>query len=90
MTSLDQVLIMALTIYVFCCCSDANSGSPQLFLNKKLSVRQMMSMIRQQIGNDSAEDSSAEVQRRLQRMLEETLTKNMHLQVSITMFSFLL
>lgn len=40
-------------------------------------MRKMVSLIRQ-IGHDN--DGEIDV-RRLQRMLEETLTKNMHLQV---------
>ena len=47
---------------------------------EKMSVRRMVSLIRQ-IGSDS-DTTEMDTQRRLQRMLEETLTKNMHLQVS--------
>lgn len=47
--------------------------------NEKMSVRRMVSLIRQ-IGGDADGETDAQ-QRRLRRMLEETLTKNMHLQV---------
>lgn len=53
------------------------SNSPS---GEKLSVRRMVSLIRQ-IGNDTADGDADGQQRRIQRMLEETLTKNMHLQV---------
>ena len=48
--------------------------------NEKLSVRRMVSLIRQ-IGGDSDGEGVDVQHRRIQRMLEETLTKNMHLQV---------
>lgn len=58
-----------------------SSGSPHLTGSEKLSMRRMVSLIRQ-IGNDSGDsptECGPDVQKRLQRMLEETLTKNMHL-----------
>ena len=59
-----------------------SSGSITLSpANEKLSVRRMVSLIRQ-IGGDAEGETDGQ-QRRLRRMLEETLTKNMHLQVSI-------
>jgi len=48
-------------------------------------MRRMVSLIRQ-IGNDSGDsptECGPDVQKRLQRMLEETLTKNMHLTVNL-------
>ena len=50
--------------------------------SEKLSVRRMVSLIRQ-IGGDAEGETDGQ-QRRLRRMLEETLTKNMHLQVRYT------
>ncbi|XP_046643034.1 GRIP1-associated protein 1-like [Daphnia pulicaria] len=53
--------------------------------SEKLSVRRMVSLIRQ-IGGDAEGDTDSQ-QRRLRRMLEETLTKNMHLQEDIERLS---
>jgi len=52
---------------------------------EKMSVRRMVSLIRQ-IGSDS-DTTEMDTQRRLQRMLEETLTKNMHLQEDVERLS---
>jgi len=62
-----------------------NVGSAHLIAaGEKMSVRRMVSLIRQ-IGSDS--DTETDTQRRLQRMLEETLTKNMHLQEDVERLS---
>ncbi|XP_057370386.1 GRIP1-associated protein 1-like [Daphnia carinata] len=53
--------------------------------SEKLSVRRMVSLIRQ-IGGDAEGETDGQ-QRRLRRMLEETLTKNMHLQEDIERLS---
>lgn len=59
--------------------SDNGQLSPNVG-NEKLSVRRMVSLIRQ-IGGDTDGEGVDVQHRRIQRMLEETLTKNMHLQV---------
>ena len=69
-------------LFIFACFpaggSSSASSSPS---NEKLSVRRMVSLIRQ-IGGDAVDGDADGQQRRIQRMLEETLTKNMHLQVN--------
>jgi len=67
-------------------CVAENVGSNNMIgSGEKMSVRRMVSLIRQ-IGSDS-DTSEMDTQRRLQRMLEETLTKNMHLQEDVERLS---
>ena len=69
-------------------CVAENVGSNNMIgSGEKMSVRRMVSLIRQ-IGSDS-DTSEMDTQRRLQRMLEETLTKNMHLQVNTWLIDLL-
>lgn len=74
--------------YWWLMCVAENVGSNNMIgSGEKMSVRRMVSLIRQ-IGSDS-DTSEMDTQRRLQRMLEETLTKNMHLQVNTWLIDLL-